>query len=164
MAAPHAPIIVLRQGDDAVCAFFTKDEAVQHFDDPEHPHEPDSADLARWDFFDARGRQLTPVIASDGQLEDLTVAGTESRAEQIRQRVRRRSQHARKKLEEKRKSFERVDESPLTLADDDVVLELFAWRLASAMRPGGSPSDPVPKVGHFGPRHSAGWWHNTFGH
>lgn len=171
MAAPHAPIIGLRQGDDAVCAFFTKEEALLHFGGTagetgtHHAHRFAGEELAGWEFFDARGRQLAATINSEGQqLQDLGVASNEDHAERVRERVRRRSALARDRLQEQREAFESVDESPLTLANDDVDFEVFAWRLASVLRPDWSPSDPVLKPGHHGPDHSAGWWHNTFGH
>lgn len=159
MEVPHAPIIVLRQRDDAVYAFFTKDEAVGYLSENTNL-EPKFVSVD-WDFFDALGRRLSPAVGSDGEIEDLSVASDERHAGHVRERVKRRSQHARHMLEKHREAFERVDESPLTLADQDIPFELFAWRFASVVRPEGSPSDPVLK---FGPDHSAGWWHNTFGH
>ncbi len=154
MATPHAPIIVLRQGDDAVGAFFTTSEAVGHLS---QTHVGDSDDLAKSEFFDSRGRRLTPVTASDGLLRDLSVASDESQDEHVRERVRRRARHLRKMMEQEEDKFGGVDQSPLALADEDIPFEVFARRLARVLLPEPPPGDPTL-------HHSAGWWHNVFGH
>lgn len=161
MAVPHAPIIVLRKRDDAVFAFFTKSEALTYLG---WTREFDADDLADSDFFDARGRRLIVSVGPDRAIQDVHVESDEDHSEQVRGRVGHRSQHAREVLERQRDTFERVDESPLTMANEDVAFEIFAWRLASVLRPDGSPSDPVLKSGQIPPVHNAGWWHNTFGH
>lgn len=154
MTAPNAPIIVLRQGDDAVNAFFTTSEAVNHLG---QTHVSDSDDLAKSEFFDARGRRLTPVTAPDGLLRNLSVASDESHDEHVRERVRRRAQDLRKMMEQDEDKFGGVDQSPLTLADEDITFEVFARRLASVLL-------PEPPPGEDALQHSAGWWHNVFGH
>ncbi len=155
MAAPHAPIIVLRKSDDAVSAFFTTPEAVAHIQT--HPNEA----LDALEFFDARGRRLSPIVGAHGLLEGLDVETDQDYGEHVRERVRRRSGVVRPMVE--RYQFARIDESPLTLADEDIIFEIFAWRLASVLRDDPTnPYDPVPQ--ESGPRHVAGWWHNMFGH
>lgn len=160
MAAPHPPVLVLRSDDDAVGAFFTAQEAVLHLT---YGHAVGTG-LAGFEFFDALGRRLIADAEPGGTLPELHVQSEENHAEAVRQRVRRRAQHARGVLEGMRDKIERVDESAVTLPDQDVDFEIFVWRLASVLRQDGSPSDPVFKSGVFGPGHSAGWWHNTFAH
>lgn len=160
MAAPLAPIIALRESDGAVSAFFTAVEAVYHFSDTHQAADQ----LEEWRFFDGGGRELALEPGPDASLPGLRVVSDKDHGDIVRERVRSRSNHARQALERSRDAFDRVDESPLTLADDDVAFEIFAWRLANALRPELGPSDPVLKDGYVGPIHSAGWWHNTFGH
>ncbi len=155
MAALQPPIIVLRQSDDAVSAFLSKAEALGHLSGGLGDEHGLGENAAGADFFDARGRRLTPVLDSHGQLEDLAVESEDSHADHVRDRVRHRSVHARETLDRDRPNFE--DRSPLTLADEDIEFEVFAWRLASVLRPEKTAwNDPKTD--------SRGWWHNTFSH
>lgn len=161
MAASLSPIIALHQRDDAVSAFFTADEAMAHF---REQHGLQDAGLTDWQLFDGQGRPVVAVLGPDGLPQGLRVASAEGAADAVRARVRHRSLHARRVLDESRHTFADVDETPLGLAEEDLDFELFVWRLANVLRPDGGPSDPVLKEGHIGKQHSAGWWHNTFAH
>ena len=162
MAGPHAPIIVLRHDDDAVAAFFSTYDALNHlgYGDEHHLGE----DLSRADFFDGRGRRLEPVLGADGYVQDLRVESDVSHVEHIRKRVRNRSVHARDVLERELHKFVTADRSPLTLAEENLDFEIFSWRLANALRPDMSPNDPILKPTGVGTVDIRGWWHNTFSH
>ncbi len=155
MVAPQAPIIVLRKDDDAVSAFATTDETVRHLnEDRKGSHGFAGENLKKAEFFDAKGRRLEPVVDASGTLQDLEVGSDEhSYAEQVRERVRRRSRHAKELL--KRELLKPPDTAPLSLADEKLDFEVFSRRVVTALQPrrNDDPGD-----------HSAGWWHNTFGH
>lgn len=163
MADPQPPIIVLRQSDDAVSAFFSMGDVLEHLGGGDNHDHGLGDNASQADFFDARGRRLAPVLNSDGLLEDFSVESEESHADDVRERVRHRAVHAGEVLEQQLSRFERVDRTPLTLADEDIEFEVFAWRLANALRPEFGPHDPVPKGDVFADD-SRGAWHNWFCH
>ena len=159
MANPEAPIIVLGS-DNRVGAFLTTPEAVDHTTNA-HGLEERTDSL---EFFDARSRRLVPVIDKEGKIRDLQADDEEDHTEYVRECVRKRAARARSQLEGRRREFAVIDESPLTLADDAVEFDTFAWKLASVLRPSGSPSDPEGSGGGFGMQHDGGFWHNLFSH
>ena len=156
MAAPQAPILVLRDRDDAVSAFSTKEEAVEHFASGHGKEHGLGDDGAGAEFFDSRGRRLEPVVDSDGDVRDLRVSSEERHTEKIRQRVRRRAEHVRKVLDDELIKPPDLDDSPLTLVDEDVPFEVLTERLADFLRPA--------RPGDKWANDSRGWWHNTFCH
>lgn len=158
METPDPPIIVLRPGDDAVSAFFTIEEAVDHLgDDSKCTKHGLSGNLADADFFDSRARRLEAVIGPDGGLADLRVESEDRHADHVRERVRHRSQAVRQRVDDERDTFDHFDESPLTLADERITFEGFASELAGILSR--NTREPTKYSGHV-----AGWWHNTFGH
>lgn len=147
MEKPDPPIIVLRHGDDALSAFPTTEEAVEHLGTSQLCEEHRlSGDLTEADFFDSRARRLEAVIKPRGGLSDLVVVSDERHADHVRERVRRRS----RAIQEAGHRPEDGDDSPLKLADEAETFEELMAELAGVLN---GPSE-----------HTAGWWHNTFGH
>ncbi len=159
MAKPYAPIILISRKENKVGAFFTISEALGHANDRHSKLAPGD----EWEYFDAKGRSLSPVLVpGEKKVDDLVVDGTPAQKAAIRSRVGIRAKFVESKLAQHPKPEDAPrDSSVLRLPFGKTPsFEVFAWKLAEVLRHDGSPADPA----NHGEDDKRGFWHNTFSH